>query len=160
MRRWISSRRRVVEGALLAIDNRTGQMRAMVGGFGFARSKFNRAMQALRQMGSTFKPIVYTAAIDRGYTPASIIIDAPVAYPAGPGQPLYSPQNYDRTFKGPITLRYALEQSRNVPTVRLLGAAWAASRRIDYARRFGFTSRVPAVPVARARLRRKPRCSK
>ena len=71
-------------------------------------------------MGSTFKPIVYTAAIDRGYTPTSIIVDAPVAFPAGPGQPLYSPQNYDHKFEGPVTLRYALEESRNVPTVKLL----------------------------------------
>ena len=69
----------LVEGAVLAIDNRTGQIRAMVGGYSFARSKFNRATQAYRQMGSTFKPIVYTAAIDRGFTPASILIDAPVA---------------------------------------------------------------------------------
>ena len=74
----------IIEGALLAIDNRTGQIRAMVGGFSFARSKFNRAVQAYRQLGSTFKPIVYTAAIDRGYTPASMLLDAPVAYPSGP----------------------------------------------------------------------------
>ena len=89
-----------IEGALLAIDNQTGQIRAMIGGFDFGRSKFNRARQAMRQMGSTFKPIVYTAAIDRGYTPVSVIDDAPVAFPAGPGQPLYSPQNYDRTYEG------------------------------------------------------------
>ena len=90
-----------IEGALVAIDNQTGQIRAMIGGFDFGRSKFNRARQAMRQMGSTFKPIVYTAAIDRGYTPVSVIDDAPVAFPAGPGQPLYSPQNYDRTYEGP-----------------------------------------------------------
>jgi penicillin-binding protein 1A len=130
----------VVEGALLAIDNATGQIRAMIGGSDFSRSKFNRSTQALRQMGSTFKPIVYTAAIDRGYTPTSIIVDAPVAFPAGPGQPLYSPQNYDRTFRGPVTLRYALEQSRNVPTVKLLDSIGPAVA-IDYARRFGFTSK-------------------
>ena len=75
----------VVEGAVLAIDNATGQIRTMIGGSDFSRSKFNRSTQALRQMGSTFKPIVYTAAIDRGYTPTSIIVDAPVAFPAGPG---------------------------------------------------------------------------
>jgi penicillin-binding protein 1A len=128
-----------VEGALLAIDNQTGQIRAMIGGFDFGRSKFNRARQAMRQMGSTFKPIVYTAAIDRGYTPVSVIDDAPVAFPAGPGQPLYSPQNYDRTYEGPITLRRALEQSRNVPTVKLLDGVGPAVV-IDYARRFGFTN--------------------
>ena len=130
----------IVEGALVAIDNRTGQIRAMIGGFDFARSKFNRATQAWRQMGSTFKPIVYTAAIDRGYTPASVIVDAPVAYPAGPNQPLYSPQNYDRKFEGPVTLRRALEQSRNIPTVKLLDSIGPPVA-IDYAKRFGFTSK-------------------
>jgi penicillin-binding protein 1A len=129
----------IVEGALVALDNRTGQIRAMVGGFSFDRSKFNRATQAYRQMGSTFKPVVFTAAIDRGFTPASILVDAPVAYPAGPGQPLYSPQNYDRGFKGPMTLRYALEQSRNVPTVRLMESLGAAHV-VQYARRLGFTN--------------------
>jgi penicillin-binding protein 1A len=130
----------VIEGALVAIDNRTGQIRAMIGGFDFARSKFNRATQAWRQMGSTFKPIVYTAAIDRGYTPASVIVDAPVAYPAGPNQPLFSPQNYDRKFEGPVTLRHALEESRNIPTVKLLDSIGPAVA-IDYAKRFGFTSK-------------------
>lgn len=132
----------VMEGAVLAIDNHTGQIRAMVGGYDFARSKFNRAVQAYRQLGSTFKPIVYTAAIDRGYTPSSIILDAPVAFPAGPGQPLYSPQNYDHTFMGPITLRYALEQSRNIPAVRLLDALGPRNV-IQYAQRFGFSENLP-----------------
>ena len=126
-----------MEGALLAIDNHTGQMRAMVGGFSFARSKFNRAVQAHRQLGSTFKPIVYTAAIDRGFTPASMLMDEPVAYPAGPGQPLYSPQNYDHTFKGPVTLRYALEQSRNVPDGQAAGQLGPPAA-IQYAKRLGF----------------------
>ena len=110
----------LVEGALLAIDNRTGQIRAMVGGFDFGRSKFNRAVQAPRQIGSAFKPFVFTAAIDRGYTPTSLIVDAPVAYNAGPGQPLYAPQNYDHKYEGTITLRRVLEQSRNVPTVKMM----------------------------------------
>src|SRR5205814_105549 len=82
--------------------NRTGQIKAMVGGWNFNRSKFNRAVQAYRQIGSTFKPIVYTAAIDRGFTPTSILIDAPVSYAAGNGQ-IYSPHNYDHKFQGPIT---------------------------------------------------------
>jgi penicillin-binding protein 1A len=110
----------LVEGALLAIDNRTGQIRAMVGGYDFVRSKFNRAVQAPRQVGSTFKPFVFATAIDRGFTPSSLILDAPVAYSAGPGQPPYSPLNYDRKYEGTITLRRVLEQSRNVPTVRLM----------------------------------------
>jgi penicillin-binding protein 1A len=127
----------LVEGALLALDNRTGQVKAMVGGYSFARSKFNRATQAFRQMGSGFKPFVYTAAIDRGYTPASILIDAPVAYPAGPGQPVYSPHNYDGKFEGAMTLRRAIEQSRNIPAVRTMEQL-GPKQVIAYARRFGF----------------------
>jgi penicillin-binding protein 1A len=114
----------------------------MGGGFSFDRSKFNRAVQAYRQLGSTFKPIVFTAAVDRGFTPASTLIDSPVSFTAGPNQPPYAPQNYDRTFKGPITLRYALEQSRNVPTVRLVDEL-GVHVVIDYARRFGITSPLP-----------------
>ena len=132
----------IIEGALVAIDNHTGQIRAMVGGFSFERSKFNRATQARRQLGSTFKPIVYTAAIDRGYTPASTLDDSPVAFQVGPNQPPYSPQNYDHTFMGPITLRYALEQSRNVPTVRLMDQL-GPQVVIEYARRLGITSPLP-----------------
>ena len=89
----------LVEGALVAIDNRTGQIRAMVGGFSFDRSKFNRATQAHRQVGSLFKPFVYTAAIDRGYTPTSVIVDEPVSYDPGPGQPLYEPQELRREVR-------------------------------------------------------------
>lgn len=129
----------LVEGALVAIDNKSGQVRAMVGGYSFDRSKFNRATQAYRQLGSAFKPVVFAAAIDRGYTPSSILMDAPVSYSAGPGQPPYAPQNYDRTFVGPITLRRALEKSRNVPTVRLMQLL-SPSQVIAYAKRLGFTS--------------------
>src|SRR5206468_4765057 len=97
----------IIEGALLAIDNRTGQIRAMVGGLDFARSKFNRATQAKRQVGSSFKPFIYTTAIDRGYTPVSIFVDEPISYEAGPNQPPYEPLNYDRKYEGPVTLRRA-----------------------------------------------------
>ncbi len=128
-----------MEGALLAIDNRTGQIRAMVGGFDFGRSKFNRAVQAPRQVGSAFKPIVFTAAIDRGYTPSSLLMDAPVSYHAGAGQPPYAPQNYDRKYEGSITLRRVLEQSRNVPTVRMMEQL-TPGQVISYARRLGFES--------------------
>ena len=126
-----------IEGALVAIDNRTGDIRAMVGGFSFARSKFNRATQAARQMGSTIKPLLYTAAIDRGLTATTIIDDAPTSFDAGEGQPAYAPSNYDRKFVGPLTLRRALEQSRNIPAVKvmeMLGPAQVAT----YAARFGF----------------------
>jgi len=128
----------LVEGALVAIDNRTGQIRAMAGGFSFARSKFNRATQAKRQVGSLFKPLVFTAAIDRGYTAASVFIDEPVSYEPGPGQPPYTPQNYDLKFEGPVTLRRALEQSRNIPAVKAL-AEIGPEEAIAYARRFGLS---------------------
>ena len=114
---------------------------AMVGGRSFERSRFNRATQAMRQLGSTFKPIVFAAAIDRGFTPVSILHDDPVAYPVGPGQPPYAPLNYDKAFEGPITLRHALEQSRNVPTVRLMEQV-GPSQVISYAERLGFSSKV------------------
>jgi penicillin-binding protein 1A len=137
-----------VEGAVLAIDNRTGQVKAMIGGHSFERSKFNRATQALRQVGSAFKPIVYTAAIDRGYTPVSILLDSPVSFVAGPNQPLYSPQNYDRKFQGSVTLRHAIETSRNVPAVRLMDQL-GARQVIAYARRLGIESPLPPyLPIA------------
>jgi len=137
----------VAEGAMLVIDNKTGQIKAMIGGWNFNRSKFNRAVQAYRQLGSTFKPIVYTAAIDRGYTPASIIVDQPVSYPAGNGQ-IYSPSNYDHKFLGPITLRYALEESRNIPAIKMMDTL-GAKNVIDYAKRFGFGEDFPPyLPIA------------
>ena len=128
----------VLEGALVALDNRTGEVMAMVGGYSFARSKFNRATQAFRQMGSTVKPILYTAAIDRGLTPVTLLEDVPTSFNAGEGQPPYTPGNYDRKFEGTMTLRRALEQSRNVPAVKvidMLGPAQVAA----YAQRFGFS---------------------
>ena len=126
----------LLEGALVAIDNRSGEILAMVGGFSFDRSKFNRATQAHRQMGSIFKPIVYTTAIDRGFTPVSVFIDEPVSFDVGPDQPLYEPMNYDRKFVGPVTLRHALEQSRNVPAVKTMLEV-GPEQVVDYAARFG-----------------------
>jgi penicillin-binding protein 1A len=131
-----------VEGALLAIDNHTGEIRAMVGGNSFERSQFNRSMQAMRQVGSLFKPFVYVAAIDTGYTAASEIEDAPVSFYAGPGQPPYEPKNYDREYHGFITLRQALEGSRNVPTIRLMDKL-GPPQVIKYARQLGITAPLP-----------------
>ncbi|MDA1184298.1 MAG: PBP1A family penicillin-binding protein [Acidobacteria bacterium] len=125
-----------LEAALVAIDNRTGEIRAMVGGFSFERSKFNRATQAQRQLGSIFKPIVYTTAIDRGFTPASVFIDEAVSIEVAPDQPRYEPMNYDRQFVGPITLRRALEQSRNIPAVKAMQEV-GPQQVIDYVARFG-----------------------
>ena len=128
----------IVEGAVLAIDNRTGRVLAMAGGFNFLRSQFNRAIQARRQMGSAFKPIVYATAIDHGATPLTQFLDQPVSYVAGPNQPPYEPLNYDRKFEGPITLRRALEQSRNIPAVKAMIDA-GPEHVVEYAKRFGFS---------------------
>jgi len=128
----------LVDGALVALDNRTGEVLAMVGGRSFARSKFNRATQAYRQMGSTIKAILYTVAIDRGMTPTTMLVDEPMTFDAGEGQPRYAPGNFDQLFEGPITLRRALEDSRNIPAVKvieMLGPAQVA----EYGRRFGFS---------------------
>jgi penicillin-binding protein 1A len=134
------------EGALVAIDNASGAIKAMVGGRDFNLSKFNRATQALRQVGSSFKPYVYTAAIDQGRSPDDTIIDAPVSFstPAGP----YIPHNYDGKFEGTITLRRALAQSRNIPALKLTDTMGIRAV-IEYARRFGITSNIPPyLPVA------------
>jgi penicillin-binding protein 1A len=134
------------QAALMAIDNSTGDILAMVGGRDFQESKFNRATQALRQVGSSFKPFVYTAAVDQGAEPDDLILDAPTTFSSG-GVP-YSPHNFDYKFEGNITLRHALAESRNVPAVKLAQRV-GMSTVIDYVRKFGVTSPVPAyLPVA------------
>jgi len=134
------------EGALVAIDNATGEIKAMVGGRDFNLSKFNRATQALRQVGSSFKPYVYTAVIDQGGSPDDTILDAPITFQTASGP--YSPHNYDDKFEGTITLRRALAQSRNIPALKLADHLGIKTV-IDYAHRFGITSNIPAyLPVA------------
>jgi penicillin-binding protein 1A len=128
------------QAAMVAIDNPSGEIKAMVGGYSFEDSKFNRATQALRQVGSSFKIYVYSAAMEQGFTPFDTILDAPFTTISG-GQP-YSPHNYDEKFEGMITLRRALEGSRNVPAVRLAEKIGMNSV-IDMARRFGITSALP-----------------
>ena len=132
----------LAEGALLALENRTGRILAMVGGYDFERSKFNRATQAYRQLGSLFKGVLYAAAVDQGFTAASIVLDEPVSYEVGPEQDLYEPTNYDHTYEGPITLRRALEKSRNVPAVWMMNEIGPHTV-VDFARRLGFTSPIP-----------------
>ncbi len=132
----------LLEGAVVALDNRTGHVLAMVGGYSFSRSKFNRATQALRQIGSTFKPILYTAAIDRGLTPATLLVDEPTSFDAGAGQPVYAPRNYDGNFEGPLTLRTALERSRNIPAVKVMEMLGPAQV-VPYAARFGLPGSLP-----------------
>ncbi|HSX75773.1 MAG TPA: penicillin-binding protein 1A [Shinella sp.] len=123
-----------VQGGLVAMDPHTGRVLAMVGGFSYGQSQFNRASQAMRQPGSSFKPFVYAAALDNGYTPASVIMDAPIEIVAG-GQ-VWRPQNYGGGAAGPSTLRLGIERSRNLMTVRLandMGMNLVA----EYAERFG-----------------------
>lgn len=134
------------QGALLAIDNATGGIKAMVGGRDFNSSKFDRVTQAFRQVGSSFKPYVYTTVIDQGASPDDTILDEPISFetPSGP----YTPHNYDEKFEGIITLRRALAQSRNIPALKLANKVGIKSV-IDYAERFGVTSKLPPyLPVA------------
>jgi penicillin-binding protein 1A len=125
-----------ISGAIVAMDPHTGRVKAMVGGFSFDKSEFNRATQALRQPGSSFKPFVYATALDNGYTPSSIVLDEPVEVDQGAGQGVWRPENYDGKSTGPHTLRYGIERSKNLMTVRLardLGMPLVA----EYAKRFG-----------------------
>jgi len=133
-----------LQGAFLAMDPRDGSVRALVGGRQFDDSKFNRMTQALRQPGSTFKPIVYSAAIENGRTPATIIDDAPITLPQVAGDQ-WTPQNYDGKFEGPIPLRRALYMSRNLPAIRT-GMELGEQTVIDMAKRFGITSTIPPYP--------------
>jgi penicillin-binding protein 1A len=131
-----------ISGAMVVMDPRTGRVLAMVGGFSYDQSQFNRATQALRQPGSSFKPLVYAAAIDNGYTPSTIVLDAPIEVDTGPGGGIWKPENYGGKFYGPSTLRFGLEQSRNVMTVRLaqdVGMPLIA----EYAKRFGVYDDLP-----------------
>lgn len=131
-----------VQGGLVAMDPHTGRVLAMVGGFSYAQSEFNRATQAMRQPGSSFKPFVYAAALDNGYTPASVIMDAPIEFVAG-GQ-VWRPQNYGGGSAGPSTLRLGIEKSRNLMTVRLandMGMNLVA----EYAERFGIYDKMNPV---------------
>jgi penicillin-binding protein 1A len=137
-----------VQGALLAVDNASGDIKAMLGGRSFEQSKFNRATQAMRQVGSSFKPYIYTAAIDQGMTPDDTVLDAPVSFPGGPSGP-YVPHNYDGKFEGVITFRRALAHSRNIPALKVTEKVGGIKTVIDYARKFGITAPLPAfLPVA------------
>src|SRR5262249_56622857 len=131
-----------VQGAFLAIQPQSGEIKAMVGGYDFDDSKFNRATQALRQTGSSFKPFVYTAAVDNGLRPDDTILDAPVSFGT------YSPGNYDGKYEGVISIRRALGDSRNIPAVKTL-AKLGVQNLIPYVRRFGITSKIePVLPIA------------
>ena len=126
------------QAALVAMDPKTGAVRAMVGGYDFKKSQFNRAMQAKRNAGSAFKPVIYAAAIDKGMTPATIIDDSPVEYESGK-EKAWKPKNYDNIYRGPVTMRDALTDSINVVSVKILeqiGVGYA----IEYAKKLGITA--------------------
>jgi penicillin-binding protein 1A len=137
----------LVQGALVVIESATGDIKAMLGGYDFEKSKFNRATQAYRQTGSSFKPFIYTMALDQGMSPADTILDSPVSFPSAQG--LWSPQNYDHKFEGIITLKRALAQSRNIPAVKLLDK-YGVAKGIETVRKFGITSPnlSPYLPLA------------
>jgi penicillin-binding protein 1A len=132
------------QGGLVAMDPHTGRVLAMSGGFSSKISVFNRATQAQRQPGSSFKPFVYMAALDNGFTPSTLVMDAPFAIQPGPGQPLWRPQNYSEDYLGPTTLRVGMEKSRNVMTVRLANSI-GMDKVVDYAQRFGVADKLQPV---------------
>lgn len=125
-----------VEGALIALDPHTGRVLAMAGGWSFYESQFNRATQALRQPGSAFKPFIYLSALENGFTPADLILDAPIVIDQGPDLPKWKPKNYSDKFYGPSTLRLGVEKSRNLMTVRLANQV-GMSEISEMGRRFG-----------------------
>ena len=127
-----------VEGAFVALDPSTGAIRAMVGGFAFGKNKFNRATQAWRQPGSSFKPFIYSAALERGFTPATIVNDAPLFFDAGTtGSQPWEPKNYDGTFDGPMSLKRGLAKSKNMVSIRVLQSVGAPFAQ-QWVTRFGF----------------------
>ncbi|HAU29177.1 MAG TPA: penicillin-binding protein [Rhodospirillaceae bacterium] len=131
-----------VEGAIVALDPHTGRVLAMSGGWSYRVSQYNRAIQASRQTGSSFKPFVFLAALDAGLTPATLVLDAPLEMDQGPGLPMWAPKNYHDEYLGAVPLRVGLEKSRNLMTVRL--AQYTGMEKIvDYAKRFGVVRNMP-----------------
>jgi penicillin-binding protein 1A len=136
-----------VEGAVVALDPHTGRVLAMAGGWDFEESQFNRATQARRQPGSAFKPFVYLTALENGFTPADIIVDAPIVIDQGPGLEKWKPKNYSNEFYGPSTLRLGLEKSRNLMTVRLANTV-GMDRVAETSSRFGVADIPPILSMA------------
>lgn len=131
-----------VQGAIVVMNPHTGRVYAMTGGFSAKISQFDRVTQAYRQPGSAFKPFVYLAALDKGFTPSSLVLDAPFSYEQGPGLPLWQPENYSQQFYGPTPLRAGLEKSRNVMTVRLANSIGMPAI-VDVAKKFGISDEMP-----------------
>ena len=142
-RDWVLDQLPLVQGAVVVLDTKSGEVRALVGGYDFQQSKFNRAVQSRRQTGSSFKPIVYGAAFEKGLTPADTLFDAPVAIPVG--DQIYAPKNYYGKYAGIVTIQRALELSINVPAVKTFMMT-GADHVVDFARRLGITSDLPKYP--------------
>ncbi|MCM2269147.1 MAG: PBP1A family penicillin-binding protein [Thermoanaerobaculia bacterium] len=142
---WTVQQEPQTEGAALVLESATGAVRALVGGWDFQRSKFDRATQASRQVGSAFKPFVFGAAFEAGFTPADTLFDAPAVFAGADGLPSYSPRNYYRRYYGILPLRRALELSVNVSSVKLLDLV-GVERVLDFARRCGIRSSLPPYP--------------
>ncbi|MEO1541084.1 MAG: transglycosylase domain-containing protein, partial [Pseudomonadota bacterium] len=137
-----------LQGGFMAMDTQTGRVLALQGGFSYDASAFNRATQATRQPGSSFKPFVYAAALDQGFTPATIVMDAPFVYDPGPGQDTWIPKNYTNRFYGPSLMRVGIEKSLNLMTVRIADAV-GMDTVADYAERFGIYDEMgPYLPLA------------
>jgi len=135
---WTITQLPEVEGAFVALDPRTGAVRAMVGGFDYSKSKFNHVTQAWRQPGSSFKPFIYSASLEKGFTPATVINDAPLFFDAGAtGSQPWEPKNYDGTFEGPMTMRRGLAKSKNMISIRILKSIGPAFAQ-QWITRFGF----------------------
>lgn len=131
-----------VEGGMIALDPHTGRVLAIVGGYSFNKSQFNRATQAMRQTGSSFKPIVYLTALDNGYSPTDLILDAPFVLDQGPGLPKWKPVNYSKKFYGLMTLRQGIEKSKNLMTVRLAQDT-GMDKVAEYAKKMGVSDHLP-----------------
>ena len=136
--KWLALQMPEVQGAFVSLDPRTGLIRAMVGGFDFNRNKFNHVTQAWRQPGSSFKPFIYSAALERGFTPATTVNDAPLFFDAGTtGSQPWEPKNYDGKFEGPMTIRRALAKSKNMVSIRVLRSVGPRQAQ-EWVTRFGF----------------------
>jgi penicillin-binding protein 1A len=137
-----------VQGSLFSIDARTGEIISYIGGNDFNTNKFNRVIQAKRQPGSSFKPILYAAALENGYNPTTIIMDTPEAMPGFDAASSWKPRNYENDYKGPITMRVALEESRNIPTIKIADKV-GVSNILKFAKRIGFNAKMdPNLSIA------------
>lgn len=143
-RNWIFDQMPQVQGAAVVLDVKSGEIRALTGGYDFQISKFNRATQSRRQTGSSFKPLVYGAAFEKGLTPADTLFDAPVAIEVGPGN-IYTPKNYYGKYSGIVTIQRALELSINIPAVKTMMMV-GPDQVVDFARRLGITAHLPKYP--------------